>query len=97
MINITLADGSQKQFPGAVTAQAVAEAIGPGLAKAALAAEVDQQLVDLILSIEKDAQLKNYYCKDPASLEVIRHSRPFVSASGENFISTSASDYRSRD
>ncbi len=47
MVRIKLADGSQKEFPGPVTAQAVAESIGPGLAKAALAAEVDQKLVDL--------------------------------------------------
>lgn len=74
MVLIKLADGSQKQFPNVVTAQAVAEAIGPGLAKAALAAEVDQRMVDLSYPIEKDAALKIITAKDPAALEVIRHS-----------------------
>jgi threonyl-tRNA synthetase len=74
MVRITLADGSQKQFPGPVTAMAVAESIGPGLAKAALAAEVDQKLVDLSYEISQDATLKIITSKDPAGLEVIRHS-----------------------
>lgn len=74
MVRITLADGSEKQFPGPVTAQAVAESIGPGLAKAALAAQVDEQQVDLFYEITKDASLKIITGKDPAGLEVIRHS-----------------------
>ena len=52
----------------------MAESIGPGLAKAALAAEVDQKLVDLSYEIPHDASLKIITGKDPAGLEVIRHS-----------------------
>jgi threonyl-tRNA synthetase len=74
MVRITLADGSQKQFEKPVTALAVAESIGPGLAKAALAAEVDQQLVDLSHLISQDATVKIITGKDPTALEVIRHS-----------------------
>lgn len=74
MVRIILADGSEKQFPGPVTALAVAEAIGPGLAKAALAAEVDGKLVDLSYLVAQDAHLKIITGKDSAGLEVIRHS-----------------------
>jgi len=75
MVRITLADGSQKQFPGSVTAQAVAESIGPGLAKAALAAQIDQTLVDLSCPISQEgATVKIITGKDPLGLNVIRHS-----------------------
>ncbi len=74
MINIRLPDGSQKQFPGPVTAQQVAESIGAGLAKAALAAEVNGKPVDLSYLISEDAELRILTAKDSAGLEVIRHS-----------------------
>lgn len=74
MVQITLADGSQKQFPGPVTALAVAQSIGSGLAKAAVAAEVDQKLVDLSYTLSQDASLRIITRKDPAALEIIRHS-----------------------
>jgi threonyl-tRNA synthetase len=74
MLRITLADGSEKQLPGPLTAMAVAQSIGPGLAKAALAAEINQQMVDLSYLIDKDVNLKIITSKDPAGLEVIRHS-----------------------
>ncbi len=50
MINIRLPDGSVKTFPGPVTVAEVAQSIGPGLAKAALAGRVDGKLVDTSLS-----------------------------------------------
>ncbi len=74
MVRITLTDGSFKEFPGPVSAKEVAESIGPGLAKAALAAEVDQKPVDLSYIINHDAALKIITAKDPAGLEIIRHS-----------------------
>ncbi|NCW41102.1 MAG: TGS domain-containing protein, partial [Betaproteobacteria bacterium] len=46
MLNITLPDGSQRQFPGPVTVAEVAASIGAGLAKAALGGRVEGQLVD---------------------------------------------------
>ncbi len=74
MIKVTLADGTQKSFPGPLSIQAVAESIGPGLAKAALAAMVDGQAVDTSFVIEKDATLRIITDKDREGLEVIRHS-----------------------
>ncbi len=74
MITITLPDGSQRQFPKAVTAAEVAAAIGPGLAKAALAAKVNGKLVDTAYLIDKDAQLSIVTGRDAEGVEVIRHS-----------------------
>src|SRR3990167_8181478 len=71
---ITLPDGSQQQFSQLVTVQGVAETIGPRLAKAALAGEVDGLLVDVSCSITQDARLKIITAQDPAGLEIIRHS-----------------------
>jgi threonyl-tRNA synthetase len=74
MVYITLPDGSKKEFNAAVTALQVAESISPNLAKATVAAIVDDRLVDATLPIEKDATLKLITDRDDASLEVIRHS-----------------------
>ena len=52
---ITLPDGSERQFENSVTVRQVAQAIGPGLAKATLAGEIDNQLVDASHTIEADA------------------------------------------
>ena len=49
---ITLPDGSVREFPGPVTRSRVAASIGPGLAKAALAGRVDDELVDTVPPIE---------------------------------------------
>jgi threonyl-tRNA synthetase len=74
MIVITLPDGSKRQFPAAVTIQQVAESIGPGLAKAALAGKVDGQLRDTSHLLEQDASLSIVTARDADGLEVIRHS-----------------------
>src|SRR5215212_7872389 len=74
MINITLPDGSQRQFPAPVTVADVAASIGAGLAKAALAGKVDGKVVDTAYKIEKDARLAIVTAKDPEGLDVIRHS-----------------------
>ncbi len=71
---VTLPDGSHKTFDAAVTAAEVAAAIGPGLAKAALAARVDGRLVDLSHVIENDTQIAIITDRDPEGLEIIRHS-----------------------
>ena len=72
--NITLPDGSVKSFPGPVTVAEVAQAIGAGLARAALAGKVDGRLVDTGHRIERDAALAIVTDRDPEGLEVIRHS-----------------------
>jgi threonyl-tRNA synthetase len=74
MPNITLPDGSEKAFPGPVTVAEVAQSIGPGLAKAAVAGKVDGRLVDTSYRIESDASLAIVTERDPEGLEIIRHS-----------------------
>ena len=71
---ITLPDGSQRTFERPVTVAEVAAAIGSGLARAALAGRVDGRLVDTSFRIERDATLAIVTDKDPAALEIIRHS-----------------------
>jgi threonyl-tRNA synthetase len=74
MIQITLPDGARREYPGPLTVGEVAASIGPGLAKAALAAKVDGRVVDLSHRIEADAQLAIVTDKDADGLEIIRHS-----------------------
>ena len=74
MINITLPDGSQRQFPAPVTVAEVAASIGAGLAKAAIAGKVDGKVVDTAHRVEADATLAILTSKDPEGLDVIRHS-----------------------
>jgi len=74
MVAITLPDGSVRHFPSPVTPLAVAEAIGPGLAKSAVAAKVDGRLVDLTTAITQDAAVAIVTDRDPDGLAVIRHS-----------------------
>ncbi len=74
MLNITLPDGSIRQFDHPVTVGEVAASIGAGLAKASLAGRVDGCLVDLSHRIESDAALAIITDKNPEGLEVIRHS-----------------------
>jgi threonyl-tRNA synthetase len=71
---ITLPDGSQRPFAAAVTVADVAASIGAGLARAALAGRVDGKLVDTSYLIERDAALAIVTEKDPAALDIIRHS-----------------------
>ena len=74
MIQITLPDGSRREFENAPSVREVAMSIGPGLGKAALAGRVDGTLVDLGRVIERDAKLEIITEKSPEALEIIRHS-----------------------
>jgi threonyl-tRNA synthetase len=71
---VTLPDGSQRQYDAPLTVGQVAKSIGSGLAKAALAGRVHEDLVDLSYLIDKDIQLAIITEKDAEGLEVIRHS-----------------------
>jgi threonyl-tRNA synthetase len=71
---ISLPDGSQRIFEQPVTVLAIARDIGPGLARAMVAAEVDGKLVDASHLVESDAWVSIVTAKDPKGLEVIRHS-----------------------
>src|SRR3989475_5181020 len=74
MINIRLPDGSIRPFDAPVSVAEVAAAIGPGLAKAALAGKVDGKLVDTSHVIDHDASLAIVTDRDPEGLDVLRHS-----------------------
>jgi threonyl-tRNA synthetase len=74
MPTITLPDGSQKQFEAPVSVHQVAESIGPGLAKAALAGRINGELVDTTYTIDGDAELAIITSRDDDGLEVLRHS-----------------------
>src|SRR5690554_3188844 len=79
MVQITLPDGSQRDFPGPVTVSEVAQSIGSGLAKAAVAGRVtigdgEPRLVDTSHVIDTNAKLAIITAKDPEGLDVIRHS-----------------------
>jgi threonyl-tRNA synthetase len=74
MIQITLPDGSKRDFPGPVTVAEVAASIGAGLAKAALGGKVNGKVVDTSYLISVDSPLAIITAKDPEGLEVIRHS-----------------------
>ncbi len=74
MPNIKLPDGSVRQFDNAVAVAAVAAAIGPGLAKAALGGKVNGVLVDTSFVIDKDSDLAIITDKSPEGLDLIRHS-----------------------
>ncbi len=74
MPKVTLPDGTLKSFDSAITVADVASSIGSGLAKAALAGEVDGQLVDTSFLIEYDVNLSIITNKDEKALEIIRHS-----------------------
>ena len=74
MVQITLPDGSQRQFPAPVTVAEVAQSIGSGLAKAALAGKINGKVVDTSFVIENDSPLSIITAKDADGLDVIRHS-----------------------
>jgi threonyl-tRNA synthetase len=74
MPDVRLPDGAVKHFDAPVTVADVASAIGPGLAKAALAGRIDGKLVDTSFVIDRDASLAIVTDKDPDGLEVLRHS-----------------------
>jgi len=72
--NIKLPDGSVKTFPGPVTVAEVAQSIGAGLARAALAGKVDGKLVDTSHRIVGDADVAIVTERDPEGVEILRHS-----------------------
>ena len=74
MVNVTLPDGSVRQFPGPVTVADIAASIGAGLAKAALAGRVDGELVDTSHRLESDAAVSIITDRDADGVEVLRHS-----------------------
>jgi threonyl-tRNA synthetase len=79
-VRVTLPDGSVREVAAGTTARAVAEGIGAGLARAAVAARVDGAIWDLDRPIERDVSLAILTDRDPEALEVLRHSAAHVLA-----------------
>ncbi len=77
---ITLPDGTVRRYDGPVTGTAVAASIGPGLAKAALAMQLDGELADLGREIDRDVALRFVTRRDEAALGMIRHDAAHVLA-----------------
>ena len=82
MLTVTLPDGSRREFESSVSAYDVAAEIGPGLAKAAVVAEVDGEMIDLhaLLPDAGKVQLRLLTKRDPEALNVLRHSCAHVMA-----------------
>ena len=80
MVAITLPDGSRRDYDGPVTGQKVAEDIGPGLAKAALAVKVAGEVRDLTRDITKDAAIEIVTRGHEDAMELLRHDCAHVLA-----------------
>src|SRR3954468_8967448 len=74
MPTIRLPDGSTKSFPAPLTVAELAQSIGAGLARAALAGRVDGKLVDTSTLIDADAEVSIVTERDPEGVEILRHS-----------------------
>ena len=74
MPDIRLPDGSVKSYPQPVTVAEIAQSIGAGLARAALAGRVDGRLVDTGFLVQKNSEVQIITERDPEALELIRHS-----------------------
>ena len=79
-IQVTLPDGSRRDAAPGTSSRQIAESIGPGLARAALAARVNGQIWDLDRPLESDVSLSILTDKDPEALEVLRHSSAHILA-----------------
>jgi threonyl-tRNA synthetase len=80
MIAITLPDGSVRDFDKPVSGAEIAAAIGPGLAKAALALKLNGRVVDLAAVVEQDAPVEIVTRGHPDTLELLRHDCAHVMA-----------------
>lgn len=80
MIEVTLPDGSKREFNSPVTVGDVAASIGAGLARAALTGKVNGKLVDLSHPITENSTVSIVTDKDPEGLEIIRHSTSHLMA-----------------
>ena len=80
MAKVTLPDGSIMEVTDQTTVEQLAQQIGPGLAKAAIAAKINGQLVDLSTPISKDVNIQIITQKDSEGLDVMRHSCAHVMA-----------------
>jgi len=80
MAKVKLPDGTVMEVPQGTSAEQLAQKIGPGLAKAAVAAKINGQLTDLSAPINTDAEVRIITANDPLGLDVIRHSCAHIMA-----------------
>jgi threonyl-tRNA synthetase len=80
MPNITLPDGSSRQFDDPVSVMDIASDIGPGLARATLAGKVNGSLVDAAFVVDDDAEVAIVTSRDDDALELLRHDAAHVMA-----------------
>jgi threonyl-tRNA synthetase len=80
MIEITLPDGNKKQFANPITGLELAQSIGAGLAKAALAVKINDDIADIRDQITESAKVSIITMKDPEGLEIIRHDTAHILA-----------------
>jgi threonyl-tRNA synthetase len=80
VLQVTLPDGSQREAAAGTTPRQIAESIGPGLARAAVAARVNGEIWDLDRPLQADAQVSILTERDPDALPVLRHSSAHVLA-----------------
>ena len=80
VLQVTLPDGSQREAAAGTTPRQIAESIGPGLARAAVAARVNGEIWDLDRPLEADAQVSILTERDPDALPVLRHSSAHILA-----------------
>ena len=73
-LTVKLPDGSQRELPQGATAEDLAKAIGPGLAKAAVASVINGRVRDLRFELADGDEVKLLTKKDPEAIEVLRHS-----------------------
>ena len=73
-VTVTLPDGSTRELPQGSTPLDLAASISPGLAKAAIAAVVDDRLTDLVAPLQQDARVRIITDKSPEALHIYRHS-----------------------
>src|SRR5215475_8078439 len=79
-VSVRLPDGSQRELEPGASAADLAAQIGPGLARAAVAADVNGQVVDLARPLPDGASVRVLTKKDPEALEVLRHSAAHLMA-----------------
>src|SRR3954469_24468795 len=79
-VAVTLPDGSRREFPAAVTGAELAAAIGPGLAKAAVAVKIDGRPRDLATLIAHDAAVAIVTRDAPEGVDILRHDAAHVMA-----------------
>jgi threonyl-tRNA synthetase len=79
-ITVTLPDGARRKFPGPVSGAAIAAAIGPGLAKAAVAIKLDGRLRDLATTIDHDSAVAIVTRDSAEGLQILRHDAAHVMA-----------------